>query len=90
MSGKGIGPPVRRQVLGKGYPVFSWYAIMAGMGIFPDAAALHEPNGTENSYRMTAIDNLLDRSAQNYRDHRQVLENIPPRRMGDSLQLYFW
>ena len=90
MSGKGIGPPVRRQVLGKGYPVFSWYAIMAGMGIFPDAAALHEPNGTENSYRMTAIDNLLDRSAQNYRDHRQVLENIPPRRIGDSLQLYFW
>jgi hypothetical protein len=90
MSGKGIGPPVRRQVLGKGYPVFSWYAIMAGMGIFPDAAALHEPNGTENAYRMTAIDNLLDRSAQNYRDHREVLENIPPRRMGDSLQLYFW
>jgi Tryptophan halogenase len=90
MSGKGIGQPVRRQVLGKGYPVFSWYAIMAGMGIFPDAAALHEPNGTENTYRMTAIDNLLDRSAQNYRDHRQVLANIPPCRMGDSLQLYFW
>jgi tryptophan 6-halogenase len=76
--------------LGKGYPVFSWYSIMAGMGIFPDAATLRTPNGHENTYRLTAIDNLLDRSALNYRGHRDVLENIPPRRMTDSLQIYFW
>jgi hypothetical protein len=90
MSGKGIAPPVRQQVLGKGYPVFSWYSIMAGMGIFPDLAALHAPQGKENTYRLTDIDNLLDRSALNYRDHREVLENIPPRRTNDSLQVYFW
>jgi hypothetical protein len=90
MSGKGIAPPVRQQVLGKGYPVFSWYSIMAGMGIFPDAATLHAPAAAENAYRLTAIDNLLDRSELNYRDHREVLENIPPRRQGDSLQIYFW
>src|SRR5712672_2986837 len=90
MSGKGIGPPVRQQVLGKGYPVFSWYSIMAGMGIFPDAATLHAPKGEENSYRLTAVDNLLDRSELNYRDHREVLQNIPPRRTTDSLQIYFW
>jgi 2-polyprenyl-6-methoxyphenol hydroxylase-like FAD-dependent oxidoreductase len=90
MSGKGIAPPVRRQVLGKGYPVFSWYCIMAGMGIFPDGAALHAANAAENYYRLTEIDNLLDRSEVNYRDHREVLENIPPRRLGDSLQVYFW
>jgi 2-polyprenyl-6-methoxyphenol hydroxylase-like FAD-dependent oxidoreductase len=90
MSGKGIAPPVRQQVLGKGYPVFSWYSIMAGMGIFPDAAALHAPNRSENPYRLSDIDNLLDRSALNYRDHREVLENIPPRRQSDSLQVYFW
>jgi hypothetical protein len=30
------------------------------------------------------------RSARNYRDHREVLANIPPRRMGESLQVYFW
>ena len=90
MSGKGIAPPVRQQVLGKGYPVFSWYSIMSGMGIFPDPAALHAPKGKEDAYRMTDIDNLLDRSALNYRDHREVLENIPPRRNSDSLQVYFW
>jgi tryptophan 6-halogenase len=90
MSGKGIAPPVRQQVIGKGYPVFSWYSIMAGMGIFPDRAALHAPKAAENAYRLTEIDNLLDRSELNYRDHREVLENIPPRRRGDSLQVYFW
>jgi hypothetical protein len=90
MSGKGISPPVRRQVLGKGYPVFSWYSIMAGMGIFPEPGTLRIPRGKEGIYRMTDIDNLLDRSAQNYRDHGQVLKSIPPRRAGDSLQVYFW
>jgi hypothetical protein len=39
---------------------------------------------------MSDIDNLLDRSELNYRDHREVLENIPPRRKTDSLQVYFW
>jgi tryptophan 6-halogenase len=90
MSGKGIAPPVRQQVLGKGYPVFSWYSIMAGMGIFPDPTALHEPRGKEAIYRMADIDNLLDRSALNYRDHREVLERIPPRRKSEGLQVYFW
>ena len=90
MSGSGIAPPVRQQVLGKGYPVFSWYSIMAGMGIFPDPRALRAPKGKEGVYRMSDIDNLLDRSELNYRDHRAVLENIPPRSTGDSLQVYFW
>jgi hypothetical protein len=43
MGGKSIAPGVSQQVIGKGYPVFSWYAIMAGMGIFPDAETLREP-----------------------------------------------
>jgi tryptophan 6-halogenase len=90
MSGKGIAPPVRQQVLGKGYPVFSWYSIMAGMGIFPDPAALQAPSAAQNSYRLTAVDNLLDRSALNYRGHREVLDDIPLRRKSDSLQIYFW
>lgn len=90
MSGKGIAPHVRKQVLGRGYPVFSWYSIMAGMGIFPDPGDLHAPQGRENAYRVSEIDNLLDRSATNYRDHREVLMNIPPNRKSESLQVYFW
>jgi 2-polyprenyl-6-methoxyphenol hydroxylase-like FAD-dependent oxidoreductase len=90
MSGKGIAAPVRQRALGKGYPVFSWYSIMSGMGIFPDRESLHPPKGREAQYRLGDIDNLLDRSTVNYRDHREVLANIPPRRMGESLQVYFW
>jgi 2-polyprenyl-6-methoxyphenol hydroxylase-like FAD-dependent oxidoreductase len=90
MSGKGIAPPVRKQMLGRGYPVFSWYSIMAGMGIFPEPGTLHPPQGKENAYRVSEIDNLLDRSAANYRDHREVLNSIPPRRENETLQVYFW
>jgi 2-polyprenyl-6-methoxyphenol hydroxylase-like FAD-dependent oxidoreductase len=90
MSGKGIAPAVRRRELGKGYPVFSWYSLMSGMGIFPDRPMLHAPRGKEALYRLGDIDNLLDRSVVNFRDHREVLADIPPRRMGESLQVYFW
>ena len=63
---------------------------MSGMGIFPDRTALHTPGGEEARYRLGDIDNLLDRSVVNFRDHREVLADIPPRRMGGSLQVYFW
>jgi hypothetical protein len=90
MSGNGIAPHVRKQSLGRGYPVFSWYSIMSGMGIFPDPGALHAPTGDEQTFGIAEIDNLLERSAANYRNHREVLSRIPPRRTGQSLQVYFW
>ena len=90
MSGNSIAPTVRKQTLGRGYPVFSWYSIMAGMGIFPDARDLHPPTAQEVTYGVAEIDNLLERSAANYRDHREVLSDIPPRRKGQTLQVYFW
>jgi len=87
--GKSIAPGVREQSIGKGYPIVSWYAIMAGVGIFPDAHTLHPPNAADGRYSMAAIDDLLDRSTGNFPDHRAALANIPPRR-NDALQLYFW
>ncbi len=90
MAGKSIAPGVRQQVIGSGYPVFSWYSIMAGMGIFPDAPTLRAPTPAEGQYNLAEIDNLIERSAMNYRPHREVLGHIPPRAMDDSLQVYFW
>lgn len=90
MSGNGIAPAVRKQSLGRGYPVFSWYSIMSGMGIFPDQKDLRPPRSGEKTYGIAEIDNLLERSAANYRDHREVLSRIPPRRNGQTLQVYFW
>jgi len=88
-SGKTIVPGVLKQTIGKGYLVVSWYAILAGMGIFPDPRSLRSPTAAEARYNLAGIDDLLERSAANYRDHRAVLEDIPPRRTG-ALQLYLW
>jgi tryptophan 6-halogenase len=90
MSGKSIAPGVREQVIGKGYPVFSWYSIMAGMGVFPDPDNLRPPTSQESRYNMAEIDNLLDRSRLNYPAHRKALARIAPRRTDESLQIYLW
>jgi tryptophan 6-halogenase len=90
MAGKSIAPGVGQQVIGRGYPVFSWYSIMAGMGIFPDPDNLRPPTPQEARYSMTEIDNLLERSSVNYPDHRDALGSIAPRRTDASLQIYFW
>jgi tryptophan 6-halogenase len=90
MSGKGIAAAVSQQALGKGYPVFSWYSIMAGMGIFPEREALRAPTAREGIYGMAEIDDLIGRSASNFPDHRQTLAHIPARRSAPSLQAYFF
>src|SRR5882762_2040071 len=90
MSGKSIAADVGRQAIGKGYPIFSWYSIMAGMGIFPDSHDLRPPTPHEARYSMAEIDNLLERSAANYPDHRDALGHIAPRRNDPTLQIYFW
>jgi hypothetical protein len=90
MEGKSLVPGIRQQVIGKAYPVFSWYAIMAGMGIFPDPHSLRAPTAKEACYSMPEIDNLLERSLANYPDHREALTRIAPRRTDDSLQIYLW
>ena len=90
MNGKSIVPALRQQLIGRGYPVFSWYALMAGMGVFPDPRDLRAPTAEEGRYRMEEIDNLIARSAGNYPDHRNTLAHIPPRRREPALQAYFW
>jgi 2-polyprenyl-6-methoxyphenol hydroxylase-like FAD-dependent oxidoreductase len=90
MGGKSIAPGVGQQVIGKGYPVFSWYALMAGMGIFPDPQELHPPTAQDARYNLAEIDNLLERSASNYPPHGSALERIAPRRTDPTLQIYFW
>ena len=90
MAGKSIVPGLNKQLFGTGYPVFSWYCIMAGMGIFPDLADLRPATKAEQRYDLAEIDNLLQRSALNFRDQREVLKNIPEKINEKSLQVYFW
>ena len=68
----------------------SWYSLLAGMGLFPDPQELRPPTPDEAQHSLAAIDNLLDRSAQNYPDQRALLQAIPLKPKEDSLQLYLW
>jgi 2-polyprenyl-6-methoxyphenol hydroxylase-like FAD-dependent oxidoreductase len=90
MNGRSLVPAIREQGLGRAYPVFSWYSILAGSGIFPGAGQLRAPTPDEGRYDLREIDDLIRRSATNYRDHREVLAAIPQRRPGPALQVYFW
>ena len=90
MAGRSIAPGVRQQAIGSGYPVFSWYSIMAGMGIFPEPQTLRRPTAEEAKYNLAEIDNLIERSATNYRPHDEVLKRIPARDTDESLHVYFW
>ncbi|HZF16003.1 MAG TPA: tryptophan halogenase family protein [Steroidobacteraceae bacterium] len=89
MSGNSITGDAGKRI-GKAYPAFSWYCILAGMGIFPDAGDLRPANAMEKQHSLVAIDNLIERSARNFRDQREFLKAIPPRRKDESLQIYFW
>ncbi len=89
MSGKSIAPDVGRQRIGKGYPIFSWYCILAGMGIFPPAEQLRRPNGNAH-YDVDEIQNMLERSAANFPRQSDVLAKIPAKPREKSLQIYFW
>jgi tryptophan 6-halogenase len=88
MAGKSLAPAIGAQKIGKGYPTFSWYCIMSGMGIFPEE--LRPPSAAEKRYNLAEIDNLLDRSARNFRDQKEVLGDIPKKVVEDALQIYFW
>ncbi len=88
-AGKSIAAEVGRQAIGKGYPIFSWYSIMSGMGLFPSQKDLR-PAPAGRAYDMAEIDNLLERSALNFRDQREVLADIPKKRKESAMQIYFW
>lgn len=88
-AGKSIVPAVRAQELGVGYPVASWLALLAGVGVFPDPRRLRPATGRDAQFNLAELDELLSRCAANYIDHKEALEHIPTRRK-QALQVYFW
>lgn len=83
-------PSLKNHSFGQGYPIMSWYSLLAGMGLFPDPQELRPPTLDEAQHNLAAIDNLLDRSAQNFPDHHALLQAIPLKPKEESLQLYLW
>ena len=90
MSRKPLAASLKAGRFGQGYPIVSWYALLAGMGIFPDAADLQPPTAQEARHDLAAVDDFVQRSARNFPDHRELLTRIPPRAGDKTLQLYLW
>ncbi len=78
LSSRPIAPGIETGAIGRSYPTLSWYCLLAGTGLFPDAASLRPPTASEARFDLAGVDNLLERSATNFPDHRACLAAIPP------------
>jgi hypothetical protein len=90
MASKPIVGGIRQGQIGRGYPTVSWYCLLAGMGLFPADANLRAPTAQEAQYDLDGLDQLLERSALNFPDHRDFLKDIAPRATEKSFQAYQW
>ncbi len=90
LASRPITAGIAQGKFGRGYPIMSWYSLLAGVGLFPDDREARPPTAQEAKYDMAEIDTLLERSAMNFPDHREFLRAIPPKPKQSSLQVYFW
>ena len=90
LSSRPIVPGIDQGAFGRGYPTMSWYCLLAGMGVFPEAGRLRAPSAQDARYDLASLDELLERSALNFPDHRALLRDIPPKVVEKSLQIYLW
>jgi 2-polyprenyl-6-methoxyphenol hydroxylase-like FAD-dependent oxidoreductase len=90
MSRKSLAAGLKAGRFGQGYPIVSWYALLAGMGIFPDAQDLQPPTAHQARHRLDMVDDFVHRCTQNFPGHRELLADIPPRVGDKTLQLYLW
>ncbi|MBS0382847.1 MAG: tryptophan 7-halogenase [Proteobacteria bacterium] len=88
LASKPITGGIAKGTFGRGYPIMSWYSMLAGVGLFP--ADKRPPTAQEAKYKLAEVDALLERSAMNFPDHREFLQAIPPKPKDPSLQVYFW
>lgn len=90
LASRPIIPGLKSGTFGQGYPTMSWYSLLAGMGLFPHTQDMRPPTADEARHNLAQIDNLIERSAMNFPDHRALLQDIPLKPKESSLQVYLW
>ncbi|MFZ6770338.1 tryptophan halogenase family protein [Undibacterium sp. Di26W] len=75
LEGRDLGDEIRRQNIEKYYPIGSWYALMAGMGLFPEADASAADTGQDKA---NPLGDFIQRCALNFQDHRRFLSTHRP------------
>ncbi|GGY85904.1 tryptophan halogenase [Cellvibrio zantedeschiae] len=74
MSGKDMQQEVTRLAIENYYAAPSWVCLLAGMGIFPSEKRLRKATEADITFSLGQLDDFLTRSALNFDDHRQYLE----------------
>jgi hypothetical protein len=72
IAGKDLAAEIRRQDIERYYPIASWYALLAGMGMFPAADRKAVPGADA----LAPLDDFMQRCALNFTDHRTMLESL--------------
>jgi hypothetical protein len=76
MQGKDLAAEVNRLKIASYYPAPSWYCILSGMGILPNAQQVRKPTAEEACFDMNALDEFLRRCTLNFSDHRTHLNQL--------------
>ncbi|MCD2517347.1 tryptophan 7-halogenase [Massilia sp. G4R7] len=71
LGGRELGAEITRQGIDKYYPIGSWYALLAGMGIFPPSRPAPPDPALQQQAR--EMREFLRRCALNFRGHMEVL-----------------
>ena len=78
LSSQPIAPGIENGTFGSGRDTLSWYALLAGVGLFPEVDAARAASSQHAVADLDGIDNLIQRSMLNFPDHRALLRDIPP------------
>lgn len=78
LQGQDMSAEVIRQDIERYYPVGSWYALMAGMGLFPNVAPASVVDAAVFARQRTEMKEFMRRCALNFRPQAEVLAAMSP------------
>lgn len=84
LQAKDFSAEIMRQDIERYYPVGSWYALMSGMGVFPDVAPASVGDAAGYARQRTEMKEFLRRCALNFRNQAEVLGEMAASPKGAS------
>jgi glycine/D-amino acid oxidase-like deaminating enzyme len=76
LSGQNLSDELARQQIDHYYPSMSWHCLLAGYGIYPDAAQLKPGNSEALKHDVAMLQQFIRRCGLNFPDHRQYLQQL--------------
>jgi hypothetical protein len=82
LQAKDLSAEIGRQDIERYYPAGSWYALMGGMGLFPDVRPASVADAVTFARQRSEMKEFLRRCALNFRSQAEVLEQMAMRAEG--------